>query len=606
MEFAISAVRRSKVLLAAVLGFLAPALAPGQLLTGANWFEREVGDGVVWRYYQFDSLFSAKQSVSYMTVDLTKPGVDVKINFRNGANVQSPAVFPRAATSTFAAEVANAKAAINGTYFNTASYNAAAPTATWGGGTTYLKVDGNVVHAFDGSNVNNFGMGIRYNSKSDMQIARKSGGWSGQAAGWSNVMVCGPVLVENGAVETYDISNTHATARHPRSAVGISADGNTLILLAVDGRTSDAAGMSCTELAQVIKELGADDAINLDGGGSTTLWAAGEPFSGVVNYPSDNGAYDHLGQRSAANALIVTASAPTAKARDARVDSITYNTTVRQGDPLTVTVGLTNVGTATWTPGTVTVVPSRAFGRTSAFVPAGQENTFYSFSPSTVATGQTTTLTIALTGPVVAGDTAYMEHFALWHSTNGWFGPADNNIRVSVTARPPLAGAPPPFIVQGSGGPNNAWYSESGGWAPSSVPFSAAGVTNGGSQRYCSAGTANRFATFAPIFDVSGVYTVQVAYPYSSNNITNVTYTVNHRNGASTSSQNQNVSGNGNTWQTLGNFEFEASPAKGAVTQNVVVGNGAVTGNRFYSGAVRMEYIAPLPGSSVPEWQWFD
>ncbi|MBI1289745.1 hypothetical protein GC173_00680 [bacterium] len=50
------------VLAAALLSFATPASA--QLLNGANWFEREVGDGVVWRYYHFDNLFSAKQSVS--------------------------------------------------------------------------------------------------------------------------------------------------------------------------------------------------------------------------------------------------------------------------------------------------------------------------------------------------------------------------------------------------------------------------------------------------------------------------------------------------------------------------------------------------------------
>ncbi|MEK7358172.1 MAG: ATP-binding protein, partial [Bdellovibrionota bacterium] len=46
---------------------------------------------------------------------------------------------------------------------------------------------------------------------------------------------------------------------------------------------------------------GAVDALNLDGGGSTTLWAAGEPFGGVVNYPSDNNQADHAGQRSIAS-----------------------------------------------------------------------------------------------------------------------------------------------------------------------------------------------------------------------------------------------------------------------------------------------------------------
>lgn len=69
----------------------------------------------------------------------------------------------------------------------------------------------------------------------------------------------------------------------PRTGVGLSADGNKLILVVVDGRNGWK-GMTCIEMAKVLIELGADRAFNLDGGGSSTFWQQG---TGVVNHPSD-------------------------------------------------------------------------------------------------------------------------------------------------------------------------------------------------------------------------------------------------------------------------------------------------------------------------------
>ncbi|MDR1410651.1 MAG: phosphodiester glycosidase family protein [Spirochaetaceae bacterium] len=59
--------------------------------------------------------------------------------------------------------------------------------------------------------------------------------------------------------------------RHPRSAAGLSADGNTLYLLAVDGRRPASVGVTEEELALILKQLGAYDGLNFDGGGSTSL-----------------------------------------------------------------------------------------------------------------------------------------------------------------------------------------------------------------------------------------------------------------------------------------------------------------------------------------------
>jgi hypothetical protein len=73
-------------------------------------------------------------------------------------------------------------------------------------------------------------------------------------------------------------------ARHPRSAMGLSEDRRTFWLVVVDGRSSVSAGMYGTELAHLMGELGAWQAFNLDGGGSSQLWVDGR---GTVNDPSD-------------------------------------------------------------------------------------------------------------------------------------------------------------------------------------------------------------------------------------------------------------------------------------------------------------------------------
>ncbi|MEK5442717.1 phosphodiester glycosidase family protein [Fredinandcohnia sp. FSL W7-1320] len=92
-------------------------------------------------------------------------------------------------------------------------------------------------------------------------------------------------LVESGAV----ISNLDDTTSAPRTAVGFSEDRKTMILAAVDGRQTDSRGMTFKELAELMKEYGAHYALNLDGGGSTTMVAQnpGTKDVKVVNQPSD-------------------------------------------------------------------------------------------------------------------------------------------------------------------------------------------------------------------------------------------------------------------------------------------------------------------------------
>jgi exopolysaccharide biosynthesis protein len=94
------------------------------------------------------------------------------------------------------------------------------------------------------------------------------------------------------------------TNKHPRTAIGIR-NHRRVILITLDGRTSEAFGMKISELTDLMTLLHCHDAINLDGGGSTTMWIAGKPFSGIVNMPCDNRKFDHEGERASSDIIVI-------------------------------------------------------------------------------------------------------------------------------------------------------------------------------------------------------------------------------------------------------------------------------------------------------------
>ena len=68
---------------------------------------------------------------------------------------------------------------------------------------------------------------------------------------------------------------------HPRTAVGYTSEGD-LLLLIVDGRQSESRGVNLDELAKIMKDIGAVEALNLDGGGSSSIFAKGR----LLNRPA--------------------------------------------------------------------------------------------------------------------------------------------------------------------------------------------------------------------------------------------------------------------------------------------------------------------------------
>ena len=97
-----------------------------------------------------------------------------------------------------------------------------------------------------------------------------------------------PQLIKNSRIditwEQEKASKSFVETRHPRTAVAKLKDGKFLMLTA-DGRTEQSAGLDLYDLAAYFLELGATDAMNLDGGGSTTMVLDGT----LVNNPLGKG-----------------------------------------------------------------------------------------------------------------------------------------------------------------------------------------------------------------------------------------------------------------------------------------------------------------------------
>ena len=120
------------------------------------------------------------------------------------------------------------------------------------------------------------------------------------------VLASGPVLIDDGVTAMYGEDMPHWKSffdkRHPRTLMGKDSDGGVWFVV-VDGRfPGEAEGMTIAELTALSEKLGLIEAMNLDGGGSSTLWTLP---GGVLNHPCDNGRFDHEGQRIVPNAVIV-------------------------------------------------------------------------------------------------------------------------------------------------------------------------------------------------------------------------------------------------------------------------------------------------------------
>jgi len=105
--------------------------------------------------------------------------------------------------------------------------------------------------------------------------------------------------VENGAVAVPKPCTTSICKRHPRTAIGVTGAGK-ILMVVVDGRRKDSRGVTLGRFARLMQGLNARFALNLDGGGSSTMVVRGKKGGlQVVNRPSDGG------QRKVSSAVLV-------------------------------------------------------------------------------------------------------------------------------------------------------------------------------------------------------------------------------------------------------------------------------------------------------------
>lgn len=111
---------------------------------------------------------------------------------------------------------------------------------------------------------------------------------------------CPAILKDGKILDTSGVLD-HLRSVNPRTAVGYTADGNRLLMMVVDGRSSSARGMTSIELAQLMLAAGCSDALNLDGGGSSEIYSID---LGIINSPSDGA------ERKITNSLWAVSLAP--------------------------------------------------------------------------------------------------------------------------------------------------------------------------------------------------------------------------------------------------------------------------------------------------------
>ncbi|MEZ4896667.1 MAG: phosphodiester glycosidase family protein [Saprospiraceae bacterium] len=243
-----------------------------------SWSTYDMHPGVQIRTIQTDVRYHSRQSIQLLILDPAKVAFDLG---------SSDSVL--VTTSEFAKRQETI-AAINGGFFDTKK----------GGAVAFIQDNYRVINDLPSHEKYIDEAGILIDTAGYLTIAGKPCmGWFSQSS-YPDVLTSGPYIVSNRDMidERHDPFHDN---RHPRSAIGRTLD-EKILLAVVDGRSAEAQGMTIPELSNLLLELGCYQALNLDGGGSSTLWIKG---MGVINHPSDNRQFDAGGERPVANCLLI-------------------------------------------------------------------------------------------------------------------------------------------------------------------------------------------------------------------------------------------------------------------------------------------------------------
>ena len=308
-------------------GEVVPEVPPQVTPSGEGWTSRTIDEGVV--YYAFsgnDTISGQREEVFAVDLDLSKsqyqvkllytsPRVTVSEAFRQddntvaamNANYEVPSIFIRVDEST----CSRIQKTVIG---NTDVPNWKSEAAFTSDGERGLGI------FFAGSPQRNGKVSEIKDKTYEEAVSRQRIYYTSIEKGYPHLISSAPMLIDNyepvgeyfcdytltdqqvNALNGED-PNRHQRVLHPRSAIALT-ENNHFIMLVVDGRTNYSSGMSARDLTCfLVKYFNPQYALNMDGGGSTTLCVKGEgdPDTHVVNYPCDNipnkDSHDHTHER---------------------------------------------------------------------------------------------------------------------------------------------------------------------------------------------------------------------------------------------------------------------------------------------------------------------
>ena len=280
------------------------------LLITEGWVSDTLAPGLVYHNFEhFDNVSQANQIVNVLELDLTNPDYTLNLRYISGGSSCSDAV-----------KGSKGIAGINGGYEQEAIYIK----------TNNVKVS-EVTLAPDHLRFWKHEGGIYWSTLKDLGLTFAGKNGADAIAAYKadkhrNLISSAPMLIENydpcgtrfvdSSLTTaqlnkldYENSQRHQGVRHPRTAVAVTEDRD-LIMLTVDGRWDGRSeGMNAKELTNfLVKYFNPKDALNMDGGGSTTMVVKGhgDPSTNVVNYPTDNKVFDHTGERKVSTHFVIT------------------------------------------------------------------------------------------------------------------------------------------------------------------------------------------------------------------------------------------------------------------------------------------------------------
>lgn len=288
-----------KLLFLLFVSYLSYAQKDSLTILQADWKTENLGSGITWKYKHFSNkeLFEGNQSINIIETKLKNRKINFNIavadTMANG-KLTNRKLIP---TSQLAQQK-DALVAVNAGFFDMKN----------GGSVDFVKVSGTIT---DTTRINGVTR-LPFHSISAITIHKNKVkiikgtqqlGWE-KALNEENVLLTGPLLIYEGKKQVL-AKTPFNDNRHPRTCACITKD-KKLLLITVDGRASEAYGMTLHELTILASTLNCKDAINFDGGGSTTMYLKGKPENGVVNFPSDNKLFDHAGERKVANIFFLS------------------------------------------------------------------------------------------------------------------------------------------------------------------------------------------------------------------------------------------------------------------------------------------------------------